>query len=272
MFPDYAALVVSDAIDAVYIALPVSRHGEWSMRALEAGKHVLCEKPIARNAAEADRMRQVARRCDRRLVEALHYRYHPLMERVLELVREGAIGDAFSLDAQVRSPFGDEDGIRFRYELGGGATMDVGCYPVHMVRTVAGEEPEVLSARARTGPPEVDLAMSAELRFPGGASGKLACSLADPAGFSAELRIRGSGGEIQVQNPLAPHLGHLLRIKTRGERRDETVEGNTSYAHQLGAFIAHVRDGLPVPTDAEDALANMHAIDAIYGAAGLPTR
>ncbi len=270
VFADYDALLRSDAVDAVYVALPASHHCEWSIRALRAGKHVLCEKPIASNAAEAERMAEAAEREDRVLAEAFHWRYHPLAEHMRAAADE--IAPLRQMDAHFTVPFQTTDDIRFVYELGGGALMDLGCYPLQWVRFLAGSEPEVVRARAELGPPKVDIAMTADLRFAGGVSAQVRCSMQKDLPLGARLEVQGAGGRLVVNNPLAPHLGHELKLETREGTRTEGVKGESSYACQLRAFVAWVERGVPMPTDAHDGVRNMRAIDAIYRAAGLPPR
>ena len=268
----YDELVAREDLDVVYNPLPISHHCEWTIRALEAGKHVLCEKAFSCNAAEAERMADTARRTGLRLVEAFHYRYHPLMERVLGLVRGDEIGTLRELRGGFSVPFHTEDDIRFVYALGGGALMDLGCYPLHMVRHASGSEPQVVRAEAKEGPPQVDIALRAELRFPGGATGEISCSMESDAQLMATLELTGERGRIHVMNPLAPHIGHQLTVESEAGTTQEQVEGASTYTHQLRAFAAHVEDGAPVPTGPEDAIAQMRAIDAIYRAAGLRPR
>ena len=141
-----------------------------------------------------------------------------------------------------------------------------------MVRHAAGAEPEVMRAEARTGPANVDVFMSAELRFPGDIPATVDCAMEAAQRFSAGLRVRGERGELRVRNPLSPHFGHELRIETADGTSAETLEGDTTYLCQLRAFVDHVLRGTPVPTGPADAIANMRTIDAIYTAAGLPRR
>jgi predicted dehydrogenase len=266
----YEDLVASPEVDCVYNALPNSLHCEWTIRALRAGKHVLCEKPFASNAAEAERMRAAARETGRRLVEAFHWRYHPLAARVRELLDGGAIGRIQRVEAvfTVRLPPTD---IRFDYALAGGALMDLGCYTVSFARFVAGE-PEVISAEIEQGPPNVDVDTRAELRVPGGVTGSVYCSMKADKRFRAAVDVTGERGALQVTNPLAPHFGHEIKLTVGDAVQTEKVEGEATYVHQLRAFADHVRKGVPVPTDPDDAVANMRVIDAIYRAAGLPVR
>src|SRR4029079_12268589 len=146
----YEALVHDPEIDAVYNPLPNSLHYEWTIKALQAGKHVLCEKPLASNAREAAEMARVAAETGRVLMEAFHYRYHPLALRVQEILRGGEIGAVRELEADFFIPlFLSPNNIRFRYDLAGGGTMDTGCYCINLLRWAAGSEPQVVHAEAR---------------------------------------------------------------------------------------------------------------------------
>ncbi len=268
----YEGLVRDPEIDAVYLPLPNSLHCEWSIRALEAGKHVLCEKPLAANAAEAERMAAAAARAGRLLMEAFHYRYHPLAERIKAIVTSGELGMVRELEAHMCVPLPFPRDIRYRYELAGGATMDVGCYAVHLLRFLAGREPEVLAARARCIAPNVDRYMAADLRFPGSISGRMTCALLSGTLVRATAKVRGDTGSLWVLNPYAPQYFHLLRVRSARGVRWERVAGEATYTHQLRAFVAAVQGGGDVPTNAWDGAANMRVIDAIYERAGLRPR
>jgi predicted dehydrogenase len=268
----YEALLADPELDAVYNPLPNSHHCEWTIRALEAGKHVLCEKPLAANAEEAARMGAAAERAGRVLMEAFHWRYHPLAARMREIVGSGELGAVRHVEARFCVPLLLPGDIRYRLDLAGGAAMDAGCYAVHVVRTLAGAEPEVVRAEARLASPRVDRWMAAELRFPGGCSGRVECSLASAKLLAASARVVGEAGELRVVNPIAPQIWHRLSVRGAAGRRSERVPGDASYTHQLRAFRAAVRDGAAFPTHPADSLANMRVIDAIYEAAGLGRR
>src|SRR5262245_1982047 len=268
----YAELLADPEIDAVYNPLPNGLHCEWSIRALEAGKHVLCAKPLASNADEARRMSEAASRAGRVLVEAFHWRYHPLAERMGEIVRSGALGRVRHVEASFCIPFIPPGDIRWRLDLAGGAMMDAGCYPVSMVRFLAGAEPEVLAAEARLASPEVDRWMRAELRFPDGRTGRITAALFSSALLRITARTIGDEGEMAVLNPLAPHFFHRLSLRTRTLRSTERVPGEATYIHQLRAFARAVARGERAPTDGAHGVANMAVIDAIYRKAGLSPR
>lgn len=270
---DYAEVVHDPEIDVIYNPLPMNQHAHWTIEALRAGKHVLCEKPFAANAMEAEQMVQVAEETGLLLVEAFHYRYHPLFERILTIVQSGVLGPIRHMEGVFKVAIKDKDDLRHRYDTAGGATMDLGCYPLHWMRTVAGTEPRVLSARAEQGAPQVDVVMQAELAFPGGITAHMLTSMADHEKFNTSLRVEGQNGTLIVQNPLAPHNGHELRLQQRGEDHVEKVEGTgTTYRYQLVAFADAVRTGKKLPTMGADSIHQMRLIDAVYRAAGLKVR
>jgi predicted dehydrogenase len=268
----YDALIADPELDAIYNPLPNALHCEWTLRALRAGKHVLCEKPIASNAAEAERMAQAAEASGRVLVEAFHWRCHPLAARMREIVRSGVLGEVRRVEASMCIPLPLPGDIRYRFDLGGGATMDTGCYAINLVRFLAEAEPSVESAEVRRSSPDVDRWMRAELSFEDGRSGRVECSLFSAKLLAVNARVIGSRGRLDVFNPVAPHLFHRLRVRAGGERRSESVPGEATYTHQLRAFVAHVRGAAKMTTDARDAILNMRVIDAVYDRAGMKRR
>jgi predicted dehydrogenase len=270
---DYQSVLDDPQVDAVYIPLPNGLHAQWTLAAIAAGKHVLCEKPFTSNA---DQAREVARAAagapDRVVMEAFHYRYHPLMARALDLVRDGAVGDVTRVETELSFPLPRFSDIRYSYELAGGALMDAGCYAVHSLRTLGPGEPTVVSARATLRSSTVDRAMTAELAFDTGATGRVRCSMWSRRLIGVSARVRGMAGELRIFNYLAPQAYHRLTVRTPGRRWSERVPGEPTYTCQLRAFVAAVRDGTPVLTPPADSIANMTVIDAIYRAAGLPLR
>ena len=271
---DYEALLASDEVDLVYNGLPPAGHARWTIAALEAGKHVLCEKPFAMNAAEAQAMVDAADRSGRVLIEGYHYRFHPLFARVLEVLDSGAIGAVRSIDAHFNVRIPPEPGeIRYDPALGGGAMMDLGCYCVHWARSVMRAEPEVRSAAAVLHDTGVDLGMHAVLEFPGGVSADVRSSMAEglDEGLDAGLEITGERGKLTVVNPLSPHMGHALIIEAKGGTTREEVAGETTFAHQLRHVIDVLRGTAEPLTGGSDAIATMQVLDAIYRAAGMRT-
>ena len=268
----YDELLADPDVDAIYNPLPNGLHCEWTVRALEAGKHVLCEKPLASNAEEAERMADAAARTGRLLAEAFHWRYHPMSLRAREIVASGELGVLRHVEATLCIPLPFPNDIRYRFDLAGGATMDTGCYTVNMVRVLSGAEPEVVSAVAKLRSPQIDRWMQAELVFPNGASGRITCSLFSSTLMKISARVVGEQGELKIFNPIAPHLFGRLSIRTAAGTRRERGGGDATYTHQLRAFAAWVGGGSPMPSDATDGVANMRVIDAVYRAAGLQPR
>jgi len=269
----YDALLADPELDAVYNPLPNGLHAEWTIRALEAGKHVLCEKPFTANAAEAERVAAVARAGDRVVMEAFHWRYHPLAERMIEIVRSGQLGKVRHVETSMCIPLPLPGDIRYRLDLAGGATMDTGCYAIHMLRHLAGEEPaEVTAARAKLSSPRVDRYMQADLRFADGRTGRIACSLFSARLLQVRARVVGEAGELDVVNPVGPHLYHRLKLRTAAGIGIEKLSREPTYLFQLRAFERAVREGVPFPTNVEDAIANMKLIDAVYEKSGLGPR
>lgn len=269
---DYEALIADPDIDAIYNPLPNGLHGRWTRAALAAGKHVLCEKPFTANAAEAREIAALAADSDRVVMEAFHYRYHPLTLRAEEVIASGELGTLQHVEAALCFPLPKFSDIRYNYELAGGATMDAGCYAVHMVRTFGGPSPQVVSARATLRDPRVDRAMTADLRFPAGHTGRVRCSMWSSRLLQISVRVIGEHGELRILNPVMPQLFHRLSVRSRAGKRAERFGRRASYAFQLDAFAAAVLRGEPIKTTPHDAIDNMAVIDAIYGAAGLPLR
>jgi predicted dehydrogenase len=261
----YDGVIRDPDIDLVYVATPPALHAAVAIRALEAGKHVLVEKPFAANAREAREILAAAVRSGRRVFEAFHFRHHALWHRIVEIVRSGEIGAVKAIAAVFDAPIErSADEFRWNAALGGGALMDLGCYPLQWVRVVAREEPVVTSARMRlvNG---VDAETAAELRFPSGATAEISCCM-DRTAFKAELKVRGTVGSLDVANPLVPHLGHVLEIEASGQKRTERVDGASTFAAQLEAVVAALLDGAAFPLPFDDPARSMALIDAVRAA------
>ncbi|WP_024442452.1 MULTISPECIES: Gfo/Idh/MocA family oxidoreductase [unclassified Mycobacterium] len=268
----YNALIADPEVDAIYNPLPNHLHGRWTRAALDAGKHVLCEKPFTANAEEAREVAAAAAGSDRVVMEAFHYRYHPMTARIEEIIDSGELGELRQVDTALSFPLPRFSDIRYHYALAGGALMDAGCYAVHMARTFGGATPEVVSAQAKLRDPLVDRAMTAQLRFPAGHTGTIRCSLWSSNLLQISARVIGEHGELRALNPLMPQYFHRLRVSSPKGRRVERFTHRASYAYQLDAFADAVLRGVPVRTTPEDAIENMTVIDAIYQASGLPLR
>lgn len=263
----YEALIAHPQVDAIYNALPPARHADLSIAALKAGKPVLCEKPFCMNAGQARAMIEASQETGVLLMEAFHYRYHPLFIRVLELVRGGEIGELTGIEAVFNAPIPYVPGeLRHDPTLGGGALMDLGTYPLHWCRTLAGSEPTVTSARCEFSKQGVDVDTEARLDF-AGVPARVACSM-QPGGVRVTLDITGTKGAIKILNPMAPQMGHRVTIEGAGAPREESFTREATYNFQLRAFVEAVRTGVAPPTGGADSIGQMAAIDAIYAAAG----
>ncbi|WP_197509751.1 Gfo/Idh/MocA family protein [Tessaracoccus coleopterorum] len=221
---NYEALLAADDIDAIYIPLPNSEHARWTVAALDAGKHVLVEKPFASNAEEAMRVAARAALSDKVVMEAFHYRHHPLMAEVLGLISDGAIGDLVDVSATFDIQLPDRTNIRYIHDLAGGATMDLGCYCLHFVRSIVGEEPEVVSGSFRPSPEDdrIDERLTAELRFPGGVTGTISSSLLEEVERQSAT-ITGTLGRIRVEGFVKPHEGNSVTLFTDGDATEIEV-------------------------------------------------
>lgn len=279
---NYRALIEDPEIDIVYNPLPISEHRAWTLAAVQAGKHVLCEKPFTLNQSEARDVASAAEESGVTVVEAFHTRYHPLMLRSITIVRSGVLGSITSAEAFFEVPISDTpQQIRYRYELGGGATMDIGCYPLHWLRHLLGREPRVERAEAVVGPPKVDVAMTAELDFDG-VPAIARCDMGEDRKYACGFVVRGTEATLEVVNPLAPQLGHSVTVTPADDARgvapqSEELSRRMTFDYQLEAFLAAVRshergEHVELPTDAADAVVSMRVIDAVYQAAGLPVR
>jgi predicted dehydrogenase len=266
----YGSLLADPDIDLVYNPTPNGLHGRWTINAVKAGKHVLAEKPFTANAAEAREVAAVVAASDRVVMEAFHYRYHPVMLRTLEILASGELGALTSVEGAFVAGGAPRDDIRWSWPLAGGALMDLGCYPVHMLRHAVGAEPTVVGARAVESEPRVDGVMEIDLEFPGGVSGLVRISMVGD-GEDMSARFVGEKGVLEVQGPWLPQLGNSLRVIGGAGDRVEDITTEPSYNFQLCELLS-VLDGAPLVTGVDDAIANMEVIDAAYLAAGLPVR
>jgi D-xylose 1-dehydrogenase (NADP+, D-xylono-1,5-lactone-forming) len=266
----YEALLADPEVDAVYIPLPNSLHVEWTRRALEAGKHVLCEKPLTDRPEDAEALFALAEREGLVLAEAFMYRHNPQTRRLEQLVRDGAIGPLQLVRASFSFLVEGEANIRLDPELGGGSVLDLGCYCVSGARLLAGE-PETVFARQVLGPTGVDDLFTAVLAFPGGVHALVDCGLRLP--FRATLEAVGPEGSLFVDDPwLCTSPGIELR---RGEEVEHVaVETADSYLLELEDFArAAAGEGEPLLGRA-DAVGQARALGALRRSAaeGVPVR
>ncbi len=269
----YRALIEAPDVDAIYNALPPASHAIWSIAALRAGKHVLCEKPFAMNASEARQMVDAARESGRHLVEAFHYRYHPFFTRALELLDSNIIGRPRHIEAVFDAHVPAREGeLRYRPELGGGALMDLGCYPVNALHVISGGAKwRVWAAECTVAATGVDLTTCAELGLDSGLRANLYCSMArsNDGDHDTRITISAEHGRLMLENFVAPHQGNRIRIEKAGKTLTETVDRRMTYDYQLEHFVDVVADRRTPLTGGDDSIATMSIIDAIYAAASL---
>ncbi|MCU1527284.1 MAG: putative dehydrogenase [Frondihabitans sp.] len=267
-YDSYEALIADPEVDLVYNALAVRDHVPLSIAALEAGKHVLCEKPIAMNAAEAARLVEAAQRTGKRAIEAFHYRHHPLFLSLLRLLDEGTLGTIRSIASEISDVRAfDPASVLHDPTVGGGALRHAGCYAVDWTRALVGEEPEVEWARSARNPLGADSRFEAELSFPGGVLATIEVAMAPGSAIRPGNRvaIRGDRGSVRVENLIAPHGGHSVDLRIAGEpARVFTVAGETSYEYQLAAVASALGSGEPLPSEGDQQVLAMSVIDALY--------
>jgi len=263
----YEALLESPDIDAVYIALPPALHFVWARRAIEAGKHILCEKPLAENADQAQQLMLFAKQHGRVMVEAMHVRYLDRLRRQRELVASGELGRLLRVESCFRTPYMPmaKDNFRLSFELGGGAGLDVGCYAISCLRYVAGEEPEILSVDYKCIKPQIDCWMRAALRFPSGVEGL------------AEFGFRGfymprAGVAVTCENGAIKWGGKGLVIRENGNVIRESLPTKSTYQFQLEAFAKKIRGEESNALPPDDAVSTARVLDAMYKKAGLALR
>ena len=274
-YGSYQEMLDDPEIDAVYNPLPNSLHGPWTLRAIAAGKHVLCEKPFASNADEAAQVARAASASGLVVMEAMHYRYHPLIQRLTEVV--GELGPVRHIQAWTSFAIVNPGDIRYDYGLAGGAMMDGGCYALDCLRLLGGDEPSVTGALADpvdwgTGPEAADRSLAVRLAFPGGATGWFESSFTRDGAFRADLHVICEDGLVHLDNFIFPARGRLVATRDGAVVADDEGAGESTYVYQLRAFAAAIASGEPVPTSAASALVTMRLIDDAYRTAGLAPR
>ncbi len=269
----YEALLESPKVDAVYIPLPNNLHKEWTIRAAEHGKHILCEKPFALNAAEVEEMIAAARAHRVLLAEAFMYRFHPQFDRLQALIGDGTLGSVQIIRSAFCFLLEDLANIRMHPELGGGALMDVGCYCVNMARLVTGREPIQVQANAVTGEKSgVDETLAAILTFPENVTAHFDCSFRTD--YREWLQVQGTRARADVLRPIKPGTRPGEIVLQRGETADVTGMSNvitTAAANHYRLMVEDFGDavlhGKPLRYPPAEGLANMRVIDALYESA-----
>ena len=271
----YEALLADSGVDAVYIPLPNNLHPEWVIAAARAGKHVLCEKPLAMTVVEAERMVEAADQAGVRLMEAFMYRLHPSWAAMREIVASGRLGELVAVQSWFSYFNDDADNIRNIRAAGGGALYDIGCYNVNLSRMLFGAEPVRVQASIRRDPVlGVDIVTSAILDFAAGGVATFTCSTR--AEDNQRVDVYGTRGRASLWIPfnIPPDRPTRLYVAAGGDPpvapdvEELTFESADPYAVEFEQFSAAVLDGTPVPYPARDALANLRVIEQIFAAGG----
>lgn len=272
-YGSYEALLRDSEIDAIYIPLPNALHREWSMKAAEHGKHVLCEKPLALNAAECREMEAAAQANDTLLMEAFMYRFHPRIQHVARQAQSGALGAVRSIRSTFTFRLTRPHDVRFVQELGGGALYDVGCYCVNVSRTLAGVEPEEVQALANWGLSGVDHELAGVMRFPGGLLAHFDCALSMDRRETVE--VAGVEASLAMDAVFVPGVAASTVTERRGGAvTTHEVAGANQYVLMVEHFADCVMGRETLRYPASEAAANMAVIDALYRSAragGAPT-
>ncbi|MBA3376999.1 MAG: Gfo/Idh/MocA family oxidoreductase [Actinobacteria bacterium] len=262
-YGSYDALLEDPDVDAVYISLPNTMHCEWSTRAVEAGKHVLCEKPLSRHPEEVDAAFDAAERAGRLLTEAFMYRHNPQTRRVAELIREGAVGELRLVRSAFSYSLYDAENIRLRTDVEGGSLMDVGCYCVSGSRLLAGE-PETVLGRAYTGPTGTDWVFTGSISFAGDVFAHFDCGTCLPE--RDELEAVGTEGSLFLDDPW--HCRDpVIELRKDGEVERIELDPVDSYRLELENLSDAIRGEAPLLLGREDAVAQARAIEALHHSA-----
>jgi len=269
-YGSYEELLADDGVDAVYIPLPNDAHAEWTIKAAEAGKHVLCEKPLAMSSAQAAEMQHACTAAGVKLAEAFMYRHHPSWVETVRLVRSGAIGRLQAVQSFFSYHNDDPANIRNRVENGGGAIMDIGCYCINLSRMLFAAEPTRIEAVVRRDPEMgIDILSSAVLEFPDGGQSSFACSIrAEPY---QRVHIFGTTGRIELEIPfnIPPDRETRIFVTAGGDApaapatEIRTFAPADQYSIQATLFARAVLDGTEVPVPPADAVANLKVMEAI---------
>lgn len=275
---DYETILSNPDIDLVYLALPPIVHAEWAAKALQAGKHVLCEKPLSANEVGAQSIADAAAANGRRAFVGFHYRLHGFTQELIKALSSGVLGKVEKVEFDFSIPhFVVKPGnIRLDGDLAGGAVMDVGCYAIDLIRAVWGE-PKVVSAEAQLYPDDsrIDLQTDAVLELADGIPATVRSSFIGDDKGAMSLKVFGTNANLEATSVIVPQWGATLKVTNHdGEILLETkaIEGENSYARQLEHLVSAVESGAPSILDAHQAVGTMKIVDDIYLAAGLQPR
>ena len=273
-YGSYQEVIDDPDVDVIYNALHNGAHAPWNIKALAAGKHVLSEKPSVSNAAEAKEVLAATNKSGKVFMEAFHYYYHPMFQRLLTIIKSGEIGEVIKVESALLTPTPDKKDLRMQFALAGGSLMDVGCYALHSQRMISqlisDGEPTIVKTDSNAADGEVDTKLYVQLKYPNGVSGLARGDMETPV-FNAPLTVTGSKGSVHLPNFVSA-LDPRVIVDLAGNKRVEHMPSLSTYTYQLLAFAEAVDLGKALKTDAKDALVQATLIDAAYLAANLPIR
>ena len=261
----YESLLADPEIDVIYNSLPNHLHAEWTIKAVEAGKHVLCEKPLALSVEEVDAIQSAARKHGRVAAEAFMYRHHPQTLKVQELLKNGSLGTLKLIRGSFSFVLSREGDVRLDPAMGGGSIWDVGCYPISYARTVLGEDPLEVFGWQVTGPTGIDETFVGQMRFDHDIHAQFDCSFAIP--FHSFMEIVGSEGMLNIPRPFKPETDEKIYL-TRGDKTETiTIKGQELYLGEVEDMADAILLGREPRISLDDSLANVAAISALLESA-----
>lgn len=264
-YGSYEALLADPEIDVIYNPLPNHLHAEWTIKAVEAGKHVLCEKPLALNVHEVDAIQAAARKHGRVVAEAFMYRHHPQTLKVQELVRDGSLGTVKLIRGSFRYVLSREGDVRLKPEWGGGSIWDVGCYPISYARSVLGENPLEVFGQQVTGPTGIDDTFVGQMRFANDVLAQFDSSFVIP--FVAFMEIVGSEGTLNIPNPYKPNENEKIYLTRDGKTEIIRIPGQELYIGEVEDMADAILLGKQPRVSLDDSRGNVMTITLLLESA-----
>lgn len=264
-YSSYEALLADPDIDVIYNSLPNQFHAPWTIKAVEAGKHVLCEKPLALNVDEVDAIQSAARSHGRVVAEAFMYRHHPQTLQVQEMVRSGSLGMIKFIRGSFSFVLAQEGDVRWKPELGGGSIWDIGCYPINYARSVLGENPLEVLGQQVTGPSGVDETFVGQMRFANDVLAQFDCSFAMP--FRAFMEIVGSEATLTIPAPFKPYENEKIYLRRDGKTETITIPGQELYIGEVEDMADAILLGKESRVSLRDSRTNVQAITSLLESA-----
>jgi xylose dehydrogenase (NAD/NADP) len=264
-YGSYEQLLADPEIDVIYNPLPNHLHAEWTIKAVEAGKHVLCEKPLALSVDEVDAVRAAARKHGRIVAEAFMYRHHPQTLKVQELVESGSLGTPKFIRGSFSFVLSDQGNVRLKPEYGGGSIWDIGCYPISYARSVLGQEPLEVFGWQVTGLTGIDETFVGQMRFDGNILMQFDSSFAIP--FHAFMEIVGSEGTLSIPHPFKPETDEKIYLTRDGKTETIKIKGQELYLGEVEDMADAILLGKEPRISLDDSRSNVKTINALLESA-----